>query len=214
MNAAAWDIQDHPAQKGVPGGQGLVEGREIPYQPWALATKKENYERRATLDPETHCYLPGVPRITYMPFPFQIVQVPAMVTMLFEYAHATRYVYANGTAHPASQSDLWMGDSRGRWDGDTLVVETTNYNDKGSIATSAASAAHALGSAASRVSVFRISIASSAGPPRAGPVLAPFDPFDHRPDGADLDALLGQILAVVRVAPPVPAAIRIGVQLG
>ena len=130
INAAAWDIQDHSAQKGVPAGQGIVEGREIPYQPWALARKKENYDRRATLDPETHCYLPGVPRITYMPFPFQIVQVPAMVTMLFEYAHATRYVYTNGTAHSSGQSDLWMGDSRGRWDGDTLVVDVTHFNDQ------------------------------------------------------------------------------------
>ena len=53
MNTAAWDIQDHSAQKGVPGGQGVVEGNDIPYQPWALAKKKENYEQRATLDPET-----------------------------------------------------------------------------------------------------------------------------------------------------------------
>ena len=74
MNTATWDIQDHAAQKGVPGGQGVVEGNEIPYQPWALAKKKENYEQRATLDPEAKCYLPGVPRLTYMPFPFQIVQ--------------------------------------------------------------------------------------------------------------------------------------------
>src|SRR5512132_711920 len=63
MNTAAWDIQDHSAQKGVPGGQGVVDGNDIPYQPWALAKKKENYERRATLDPETKCYLPGLPRL-------------------------------------------------------------------------------------------------------------------------------------------------------
>ena len=64
MNTAAWDIQDHAAQKGVPGGQGVVEGNDIPYQPWALAKKKENYQQRATLDPEGKCYLPGVPRLT------------------------------------------------------------------------------------------------------------------------------------------------------
>src|SRR6202521_4087949 len=61
MNTAAWDIQDHAAQKGVPAGQGVVEGNDVPYLPWALAKKKENYEQRATLDPETRCYLPGVP---------------------------------------------------------------------------------------------------------------------------------------------------------
>src|SRR5437762_3589805 len=66
MNTASWDIQDHSARKGVPGGQGVVEGNQLPYQPWALAKKNENYEQRATLDPETKCYLPGVPRITYM----------------------------------------------------------------------------------------------------------------------------------------------------
>src|SRR4029453_16904192 len=70
MNTAAWDIQDHSAQKGVPGGQGVVEGNDIPYQPWALAKKKENYQQRATLDPETKCYLPGLPRTMYMSFPF------------------------------------------------------------------------------------------------------------------------------------------------
>src|SRR5438309_4949271 len=80
MNSAAWDIQDHAAQKGVPGGQDVVEGNDLPYQPWALARKKENYERRATLDPDATCYLPGVPRLTYMPFPFQIIQKPNEVT--------------------------------------------------------------------------------------------------------------------------------------
>ena len=130
MNAAAWDIQDHSAQKGIPAAQGVVEGNEIPYQPWALAKKRANYEGRATLDPETRCYLPGVPRATYMPFPFQIVQVPEMITILHEYVHATRYIYTNGTGHPPNQADLWMGDSRGSWEGDTLKVDVTHFNDQ------------------------------------------------------------------------------------
>jgi hypothetical protein len=79
-NSANWDIQDHSAQKGVPAGQGVVEGNVIPYQPWAAAKKKENFENRATADPEAKCYLPGVPRITYTPFPFQIVQTPKELT--------------------------------------------------------------------------------------------------------------------------------------
>src|SRR5580658_10301101 len=70
LNSANWDIQDHGAQKGIPAGQGVVVGNEIPYQPWAEAKKKENNENRATADPEAKFYLPGVPRITYTPFPF------------------------------------------------------------------------------------------------------------------------------------------------
>ena len=106
MNTAAWDIQDHAAQKGVPGGQGVVEGNEIPYQPWALAKKKENYEKRATLDPEAKCYLPGVPRMMYMPFPFQIIQTPNDLTMLFEYVHAVRFdLHRTGRRIPGVRSN-------------------------------------------------------------------------------------------------------------
>jgi hypothetical protein len=128
MNSAAWDVQGHSAQKGIPAGQGVVEGDEIPYQPWALAKRKENYEKRATLDPETHCYLPGVPRITYMPFPFQIVQMPDQITVLYEYAQATRHIFTNGRPHPPGPIEWWMGDSRGRWEGDTLVVDLIHFN--------------------------------------------------------------------------------------
>src|ERR1022692_1629984 len=72
VNTAAWDIQDHGGQLGIPPGLGVVEGNEIPYQPWALAKKQENFANRKTADlTETNCYLPGVPRITYMPYPFQ-----------------------------------------------------------------------------------------------------------------------------------------------
>jgi hypothetical protein len=129
MNAAAWNVQDHQAQKGVPAGQGVVEG-EIPYQPWAATKQQENYEKRMTADPETKCYLPGVPRIMYMPFPFQIVQGPDKVLMFFEYVHGIRYIYTNGTEHPPGHIDWWLGDSRGRWDGDTLVVDVVHFNDE------------------------------------------------------------------------------------
>jgi|SRR5438876_3554242 len=129
VNTAAWDIQDHQAQKGVPAGIGVVEGNEIPYQPWAAAKKKENYEKRMTADPETKCYLPGVPRITYMPYPFQIFQDSAQVTILYEYVHATRYIFM-GSQHPPGHIDWWMGDSRGRWEGDTLVVDLVHFNDE------------------------------------------------------------------------------------
>jgi hypothetical protein len=130
INSAAWDIQDHQARKGVPAGMGVVDGNEIPYQPSAPAKKRENFENRATADPEAKCYLPGLPRLMYMPFPFQIFQRADMVTMLFEYVHATRPIYTNGTAHPSGHIDWWLGDSRGRWDGDTLVVDVIDFNDE------------------------------------------------------------------------------------
>jgi hypothetical protein len=130
MNSANWDIQDHHAQEpGMPAGQGVVEGNEIPYQPAAAAKKKENYEKRKTADPETKCYLPGVPRITYMPYPFQIVQMPDHIAILYEYVHAVRNVFMN-TPHPEGPIDWWMGDSRGKWDGDTLVIDVVHFDDR------------------------------------------------------------------------------------
>ena len=130
LNTAAWDIQDHAAQKGVPGGQGVVVGNEIPYRPEALAKKRENYEKRAALDPEAKCYLPGVPRLVYMPFPFQIVQTPRELTFLHEFVHAVRYVFMDGKPHPPAPIEWWLGDSRGRWEGDTLVVDVVHFNDQ------------------------------------------------------------------------------------
>jgi hypothetical protein len=130
LNTAAWNIQDHHAQLGVPAGQGVVEGNEIPYQPAALAKRQQNFENRLTADPETKGYLAGVPRITYMPFPFQIFQTPDYVTILYEYAHAVRVIHTNGSRHPAGHIDFWMGDSRGRWEGNTLVVDVIDFNDE------------------------------------------------------------------------------------
>ncbi len=129
MNTANFDIQDHVAREGVPAGQGIVEGNEIPYQPAALAKKQENFANRATEDPEAKCFMPGVPRVMYMPFPFQIMQMPEQVAILSEYAYTTRYIHTNGSPHPKGPIEWWMGDSRGRWEGDTLVVDVVHFND-------------------------------------------------------------------------------------
>jgi hypothetical protein len=129
LSPAHWDIEAHSAEEGVPGGQGVVEGGVIPYQPWALAKKKENYEQRATADPLSKCYLPGVPRVTYVPLPFEIVQTPKYVVIAYEIAHARRIIYTDGSPH-VEALEFWMGDSRGRWEGDTLVVSTNNFTDK------------------------------------------------------------------------------------
>jgi hypothetical protein len=129
MNTAEWDIQDHQARPDAPAGLGVVEGDQIPYQPWAAAKKKENFEKRATEDPLAKCYLPGVPRITYTPLPFQIFQTPKQVTIFYQYAHAVRHIFANGSKHPDGHIDWWLGDSRAQWQGDTLVVDVNDFND-------------------------------------------------------------------------------------
>jgi hypothetical protein len=128
INTAAWDLQGHHARKGMPAGLSVVVGGAIPYQPWAAAKKRENFENRLNADPEAKCYLPGVHRITYMPYPFQIVQTPAQLAFLYEYVHATRNVFV-GSEHPPGHIDWWMGDSRARWEGDTLVVDVVDFND-------------------------------------------------------------------------------------
>ena len=130
MNAANFDVEDHRAAPGVPAGMGVVEGTEIPYLSGMRAKKEENFKNREKLDTESLCYLPGVPRITYMPFPFQILQQKDTVTILYEYAHAIRYVYTNGSKHPPGHIDWWLGDSRGQWEGDTLVVDSVHFNDR------------------------------------------------------------------------------------
>jgi hypothetical protein len=130
LNTAAWDLQDHGASLGVPAGRGVVVDNEIPYKPEALAKKRENEAKRATLDPESKCYLSGVPRITFMPFPFQIVQQGDKVNILYEYNHTIRQIYMNGNPHPPGHIDWWMGDSRGRWEGNTLVVDVVDFGEE------------------------------------------------------------------------------------
>ena len=130
LDTAAWDLLDHGASRGVPAGRGVVVGNEIPYKPEALAKKRENAAKRATLDPESKCYLSGVPRITFMPFPFQIVQQADKVNMLYEYNHTIRQIYMNGNPHPEGHIDWWMGDSRGRWEGNTLVVDSVDFGEE------------------------------------------------------------------------------------
>src|SRR5438876_9743692 len=137
-NSANWDIQDHAARQGpivelgaafsIPAGLGVVEGNEIPYQPSAAAKKKQNAANWVKLDPEVKCYMPGVPRATYMPYPFQIVQTPTNILIAYEFASASRTVYMNSKEE--SPVDTWMGWSRGHWEGETLVVDVTSFNDQ------------------------------------------------------------------------------------
>jgi hypothetical protein len=134
-NTANWDLEAHVARQGpvfalgaafsVPPGLSVVDGGEIPYLPAALEKKKANAADWMTLDPEVKCYMPGIPRATYMPYPFQIVQSADNILMAYEFASASRVVRFNTTE--TSPSPAWMGWSVGRWDGETLVIEVTDH---------------------------------------------------------------------------------------
>ena len=133
VTEANWDILAHNARPGPPqfgalfaepAGVGIVEGNEIPYQPWAAKKQKENFKKRWTDDPEAKCYMPGVPRATYMPFPFQIIQGNSEIVIAYPFASASRILHMTDVGE--SPADAWMGWSRARWDGDTLVVNVTN----------------------------------------------------------------------------------------
>lgn len=150
FTTANWDILTHEAQPGphpeimgawgaAPGGQGIVEGNEIPYQPWAAAKQKANFEKRMVVkptndphrydtgEPELQCYRPGVPRANYMPFPFQIFQTPREILIVYEYKGALRTIYMD--PHREPPTDSWMGWSNGRWEGDTLVVDVKGFTE-------------------------------------------------------------------------------------
>ena len=129
-NRAAYGLEHHDAKHGMPAGPSVVDGVEIPYLPASREQQRRNFESRATLDPLNNCFMPGVPRIMYMEHPFQIFQTRDHVAITFEWSQVFRLIYANGqpTLHEGIES--WMGNSRGRWEGDVLVVEVTDHNDR------------------------------------------------------------------------------------
>jgi hypothetical protein len=132
--SANWDIRPHAARPGplaalgasgaVPPGVGIVVGDEIPYQPWAHEQQRQNEARQLELDTEVKCFMPGVPRATYLPQPLQILQTDEHVIIAYQYANAVRTIYMSDPG-PAPTS-FWMGWSVGRWEGETLVVDVTN----------------------------------------------------------------------------------------
>ena len=137
LNSADWNLEGHAAAQGpvdalgavfaIPPGLSVVEGDEIPYLPVAAAKQKENRADWVKLDPEVKCYLPGVPRATYLPYPFQIIQSHENIMMAYEYAGAVRVI--NMGAPTKAPADSWMGWSNGHWDGETLVVDVTSQNE-------------------------------------------------------------------------------------
>lgn len=129
-NRASYDLEDHAASYLIPPGRSVVDGGTIPYQEWARDQRDENFETRQTSDPLASCYMPGVPRIMYMEHPFQIFQTPNQIAMTFEWSLLYRLIYTDGEPIEYPGLHFWMGDSRGRWEGDTLVVDVTSNNDR------------------------------------------------------------------------------------
>ena len=133
-----WNLEDHPAQAtafwqlgaigAIPAGTSVVEGGSIPYKPAALQHRDENRAGWPKSDPEAKCYMPGIPRANYMPYPFQIVQGQNDILFVYEFATASRIVHMSG--HQEAPLDSWMGWANGRWEGDTLVIENSAFNDQ------------------------------------------------------------------------------------
>jgi hypothetical protein len=157
LNEAHWDLEAHEARPaavtqpgaypyeytrvaaapvlalgaagGVPGSVGVIDGDGIiPYKPEAAKIKKENGESWIDRDPELKCYLPGIPRAMYMPYPFEIFQSPNKIHMAFEFSSTGRTIHFDEVEEPPDLT--YMGHSVGRWDGDTLVVNVTEFNGK------------------------------------------------------------------------------------
>ena len=146
MSTANWDLEDHEgaaspvlllgAIGATPPGMSVVEGGTIPYKPEALAKREQNRKnampgkpgRDDNADPELNCFLPGVPRATYLPYPFQIFQSPGRMWIAYQYSYARREIFMNGKEE--APIDSWMGWSNARWDRDTLVVDVTGFNEQ------------------------------------------------------------------------------------
>jgi hypothetical protein len=157
LNEAHWDLQAHEARPGIvtqpgvysyeyarvpaapvlalgaaagiPGSLGVVQGDgQIPYKPEALKVKTDNAEHWVDRDPELKCYLPGIPRAIYMPYPFQIVQSTNKIQMAFTFSNAARTIHLDKVEGPPD--DTYMGHAVGRWEGDTLVADVTSFNGK------------------------------------------------------------------------------------
>jgi len=133
-----WNLEDHPAQAtafwqlgaigAIPAGTSVVEGGSIPYKPAALKQRDENRAGWPKSDPEAKCYMPGIPRANYMPYPFQIVQGQNDILFVYEFATASRIIHMSN--HQEAPLDSWMGWANGRWEGDTLVIENSAFNDQ------------------------------------------------------------------------------------
>ena len=137
MSTANWNLEDHPSGPGhpdlgaigaIPPGQGVVVGGEIPYRDEARRQRDENFANRMSADPEAKCFMPGVPRATYMPYPFRIIQGDRKILMIYGFADANRTIHVDQEVPEPPPIDSWMGRSHGRWEDDTLIVDAEGFN--------------------------------------------------------------------------------------
>ena len=137
IGTANWNLEDHGAAGGppelgaigtTPPGKGVVVGGQIPYQDWAAKQQQTNYDNRYQTDPEAKCYLPGVPRATYLPHPFQILQGTSKIMIVYGFAETNRTIHMDKENPQPAPIDSWMGRSHGHWQGDTLVVSAAGFN--------------------------------------------------------------------------------------
>jgi hypothetical protein len=131
LSAAEFDLEPHSTRKDAPPSAGVVEGGVIPYLPEALKKRQQNFERRHIDDPRLKCWTLGTPRGIYYREPFQIFQRDRDLTIVFQFGHSVRTIHTNGTGHPLETGqEFWMGDSRGHWEGDTLVVDVVDFTEE------------------------------------------------------------------------------------
>ena len=129
LSEADYDLEPHAGRRDAPPSPGVIEGGAIPYREDARAQRQRNFEGRAGDDPRLKCWVLGVPRGVYYPAPFQVFQREGDLTLVHQFGHQVRTIATNGSDHPTEQGqEFWLGDSRGRWDGDTLVVDVTDFN--------------------------------------------------------------------------------------
>jgi hypothetical protein len=129
-SSADYDLEPHGTRKDAPPGAGVIDGKMIPYKPEALDRRNKNFAVRASNDPRLKCWTLGVPRSVYYPAPFQILQRERDLTLLHQFGHQVRTIHTNQTLHPDETHEFWLGDSRGRWEGDVLVVDVVDFHDE------------------------------------------------------------------------------------
>ncbi|MET0535691.1 MAG: hypothetical protein ABW171_15860 [Steroidobacter sp.] len=130
-SAAEYDLEPHSGRPDAPPSAGVIDGKFIPYLPAALERKKKNFEVRDREDPRLKCWTLGTPRGIYYREPFQIFQRERDLTLVFQFGHSVRTIHTNGTLHPeVTDNEFYLGDSRAQWEGDTLVVDVTDFNEE------------------------------------------------------------------------------------
>lgn len=138
--SGVWDAVEHPDDpaggiEGIRSPKYMVDVMRdfkgaVPFQPWAAELFKQRQANKMRDNPMIRCLPAGVPRLSAYSHPYKIVQTADLIAILYESLTLFRQVFLDGRAHPADPEPTWLGYSVGKWEGDTLVVETIGFNDK------------------------------------------------------------------------------------